>query len=160
MTDTAVIAALSALPGVTAVHASCNSLRVELDHLEPEALAAVVGRLGLRLGAVTGTPLAPEGETEIVYHFVALDRLVDFALVSRGRSVPSLAPHLKPAVWAEREIHDLFDVAFPGHPDLSPLMRPEGFVTGMMRAPMCGARRMPSPRPIDLPADLPADLSE
>lgn len=153
MTDTTMTDALAALPGVAAVRASTNSLRVELDHLEPAALAAAATRLGLRLGAVTGTPLAPEGETELVYHFVALDRLVDFAVVSRERSVPSLAPHLIPALWAEREIHDLFDVGFPGHPDLAPLMRPEGFVTGMMRAPMCGARRMPSPPPA-------ADLSE
>ena len=153
MTAVTLPAAFADLPGVTGVRASANSLRIDLDHLEPAALAAAVARLGLRLGAVTGTPLAPEGETEMVYHFVALDRLVDVAVVSRGRSLPSLAPHLKPAVWAEREIHDLFDVAFPGHPDLSPLMRPEGFATGMMRGPMCGARRPSAPVPA-------ADLSE
>lgn len=153
MTEIPITDVLADLPGVTAVRPSANSLRIDLDHLEPAALAAVATRLGLRLGAVTGTPLAPEGETEIVYHFVALDHLVDVAVVSRDRSVPSLAPHLIPALWAEREIHDLFDVDFPGHPDLAPLMRPEGFVTGMMRAPMCGARRMPSPPSA-------ADLSE
>ena len=153
MTAVVLPSAFADLPGVTGVRASANSLRIDLDHLEPAALAAVATRLGLRLGAVTGTPLAPEGETEIVHHFVALDHLVDVAVVSRDRSVPSLAPHLIPAVWAEREIHDLFGVDFPGHPDLSPLMRPEGFVTGMMRAPMCGARRLPDPHPAADPSE-------
>lgn len=152
MTAAAAVAALVALPGVAGVRSSANSLRIDLDRLDPEALATATRLHGLRLGAVTGTPLAPEGETEVVYHFVALDGLVDVAVVSRGRSLPSLAPYLKPAGWAEREIHDLFDVAFPGNPDLSPLMRPEGFATGMMREPMCGARRPSASLPS---ADLP-----
>nr|WP_238481904.1 NADH-quinone oxidoreductase subunit C [Pinisolibacter aquiterrae] len=100
--------------------------------------------LGLRLGTITGIPLGPDGETAIIYHFVAHDRIVDVATVTRNNAIASLAPRLRPASWAEREIHDLFDVDFLGHPNLAPLMRPEGYATGMMRAPMCAARR-PAP---------------
>jgi NADH-quinone oxidoreductase subunit C len=147
MSTVVVPADFAGLPGIVGARASANSLRIDLDPLDPAALADLARRHHLRLGAVTGTPLAAEGETEVVYHFIDFDRLVDFATVSRGRALPSLAPHLKPAVWAEREIHDLFGVDFPGHPDLAPLMRPEGFVVGMMREPMCIARRMPTPDP-------------
>ena len=141
MTEAELIQVLTTLPGAGEVRHEAGCLRIDVDRIEPSALAAVAERLELRLGAITGTPLAPVGETALVYHFVADDRMVDIGAVTRGNSIPSVTPHFVPASWAEREIHDLFDVAFPGHPDLSPLMRPEGFSTGMMRAPMCATRR-------------------
>lgn len=120
-----------------------SGVRLEVDRLDVAALARSADDLGLRLGAITGTPSAPQGETEIVYHFVGPDGLVDVATTTRDNTIASLAPRLRPAGWAEREIHDLFGVDFVGHPDPSPLLRPEGFDVGMMRAPMCAARRRP-----------------
>jgi len=149
MTEAELSRALAAVPGAAIVRHSKTGLRLDLAHLDPDAFAAAIARLDLRLGAVTGTPLGPIGETEIVYHFVARDRIVDVALTTRNNAAPSLAPHLRPAAWAEREIHDLFDVDFPGNPDLSPLMRPEGFQTGMMREPMCAARRPAATEPTE-----------
>ena len=41
--------------------------------------------------------------------------------------VPSVTPVWRAADWYEREAHDLFGVAFDGHPDLSPLLLYDGF---------------------------------
>ena len=42
-------------------------------------------------------------------------------------TVPSVTPVWRAANWYEREAHDLFGVAFDGHPDLTPLLLYEGF---------------------------------
>lgn len=144
MTVPDLLARLAELPGVERVASNAAGIRAEAPLLDVEALADALPALGLRLGAITGIPLGAFGETAIVYHFVAQDHLVDIATTTRNNAIASLAPRLRPASWAEREIHDLFDVDFLGHPDPSPLMRPEGFANGMMRAPMCAARR-PAP---------------
>ncbi|MBV5263741.1 NADH-quinone oxidoreductase subunit C [Pinisolibacter aquiterrae] len=144
MTHTDLLARLADLPGVERVADGANGIRADAPFLDVDALADALPALGLRLGTITGIPLGPDGETAIIYHFVAHDRIVDVATVTRNNAIASLAPRLRPASWAEREIHDLFDVDFLGHPNLAPLMRPEGYATGMMRAPMCAARR-PAP---------------
>ena len=41
--------------------------------------------------------------------------------------VPSVTSVWRAADWYEREAHDLFGVAFDGHPDLSPLLLYDGF---------------------------------
>ena len=41
--------------------------------------------------------------------------------------LPSLTSVWQAAEWYEREAHDLFGIAFEGHPDLSPLLLYEGF---------------------------------
>ena len=102
MSEAEIVATLSALPNVTSVRHGPACVRVDLSRLDPEALTAAVAALGLRLGAVTGTPLATRGETELVYHFVALDRIVDIGLVTQGNTAPSLAPHLRPAASPQR----------------------------------------------------------
>lgn len=144
MTDLDLLARLAGLPGVERITEGARGIRADAPFLDVDALADALPALGLRLGTITGIPLGEDGETAIIYHFVAHDRIVDVATVTRNNAITSLAPRLKPASWAEREIHDLFDVNFLGHPNLAPLMRPEGFATGMMRAPMCAARR-PAP---------------
>ena len=143
MTPTVRLAPLvAALPGAR-IRPTPSGVRLDVDGLDADALVGAVGRLDLRLGAITGTPSLGSNETEIVYHFVGPDGFVDVATATRNGAIASLAPFLRPASWAEREIHDLFAVDFVGHPDPSPLMRPEGFEVGMMRAPMCAARRLP-----------------
>ena len=42
-------------------------------------------------------------------------------------SVPSVTSVWRGADWYEREAHDLFGVAFDGHPDMSPLLLYDGF---------------------------------
>ncbi|HVL47575.1 MAG TPA: NADH-quinone oxidoreductase subunit C [Candidatus Thermoplasmatota archaeon] len=43
-------------------------------------------------------------------------------------SVPSVVPLWRGADWLEREVFDLFGVAFEGHPDLRRLLLPDGWV--------------------------------
>lgn len=144
MTSTDRLAPLAAaLPGAGR-RVTPSGVRFDVDGFDADALVHAVGSLGLRLGAITGTPSLGSNETEIVYHFVGTDGFVDVATATRNGAIASLTPFLRPASWAEREIHDFFAVDFVGHPDPSPLMRPEGFEVGMMRAPMCAARRLPS----------------
>ena len=41
--------------------------------------------------------------------------------------VPSLAAVFAGAAWHERETWEMFDIGFDGHPDLRPLLLPDGF---------------------------------
>lgn len=134
----------AALP-LARMRATAYGTRFDTESLDAHALVRAAADCGLRLGTITGTPALTSNETDLVYHFVGPDGFVDVATTTRDGAVSSLAPHLRPASWAEREIHDFFAVDFVGHPDPSPLMRPEGFEVGMMRAPMRAARR---PRPV------------
>ena len=68
---------------------------------------------------------------QMVYFLHSLEReqtLVVKADVSYEEpSIPSLTSVWQAAEWYEREAHDLFGIAFEGHPDLSPLLLYEGF---------------------------------
>ena len=68
---------------------------------------------------------------QMVYFLHSLEReqtLVVKADVSYEEpSLPSLTSVWQAAEWYEREAHDLFGIAFEGHPDLSPLLLYEGF---------------------------------
>ena len=68
---------------------------------------------------------------QVVYFLHSLDP--DRVLVIKANvpvddpRLPSVAPVWQAAAWYEREAHDLYGVAFDGHPDLSPLLLYEGF---------------------------------
>jgi NADH-quinone oxidoreductase subunit C len=55
------------------------------------------------------------------------------ALPADAPSVPSLADLLPTAAWHERELHEMFGIAFPGHPGLEPLLLPPGFAGHPLR---------------------------
>ena len=47
--------------------------------------------------------------------------------------LPTATPLFRGAAWAERETHEMFGVAFDGHPGLAPLLLPEGFAGHPLR---------------------------
>jgi len=65
-----------------------------------------------------------------VYHFVHFARPGRVALyvtvLHERPEIPSISPVFNGAAWHERECHDFFGIRFTGHPDLAPLLVPEG----------------------------------
>ncbi len=68
---------------------------------------------------------------QMVYFLHSLEReqtlVVKVDVSYEEPSIPSLTSVWQAAEWYEREAHDLFGIAFEGHPDLSPLLLYEGF---------------------------------
>jgi NADH:ubiquinone oxidoreductase subunit C len=96
-----------------------------------EGVKALLGMGFKHLSAITG--LDTGNEIEVIYH------MGDFASVislraKLGREKPELASCsdlIPSASIYEREIHDLLGVSFKGHPDLAPLVLPEGWPQGL-----------------------------
>lgn len=111
--------------------------------LDVEAMARAMTRLGFRLSTMTGLAQG-DGETAVIYHFVAAGGTVHFKTRSRGGTLPSIALIVRAASWIEREIHDFFGLRFEGHPNLAPLLRPaelrEGFFRDAAEVPLQPAR--------------------
>ncbi len=74
---------------------------------------------------------------EVVYHLLSYKHRHAIVLkVEADRaapSVPTVEGVWKTANWFEREIWDLFGVAFPGHPDLRRLMLPDDWIGHPLR---------------------------
>ncbi|HYH38544.1 MAG TPA: NADH-quinone oxidoreductase subunit C [Azospirillum sp.] len=128
---------LKAVPGVESVEERTGALWAEGPRLDVTAMAEAMAALGLRLASVTATLLAAQGETTVIYHYVDERSVINVRTRTRNGRLDSLAPTVRAAAWAEREIHDLYAVDFAGHPDPAPLLRPEGFEPGMLREAMC-----------------------
>jgi len=68
---------------------------------------------------------------EVVYHFYSTSRFTRVRLKTRvpesDPTVDSLAPLYGAALFMERECHDMYGIAFRGHPDLRPILLYEGF---------------------------------
>lgn len=97
-----------------------------------DALAFLVNEEGFRhLSTVTAVDV--NDHMEVIYHLsrggaslslripVPKDKLV----------VPSVVDLVPGAVLYEREVHELFGIVFEGHPDLRPLLLPEGWPEGL-----------------------------
>lgn len=67
----------------------------------------------------------------VVYHLLnqgSGDRLIVKAYISENNpSLPSVESLWKTADWQEREVYDLFGIAFEGHPNLTRIMNPDNF---------------------------------
>jgi NADH-quinone oxidoreductase subunit C len=74
--------------------------------------------------------------------------------------VPSLAGVFAGAAWHERQVWEMFDIAFDGHPGLTPLLLPEGFEGHPMRKDFVLASRVAKAWPgAKDPGESDADLA-
>jgi len=84
------------------------------------------------LSTITGMDLGEE--IEVIYHLAYKGSIVlslRLTVSEKNPSVPTITDLIPGAVLYEREIHDLLGVKFEGHPDLSPLILPEGWPQGV-----------------------------
>ncbi|WP_075064118.1 NADH-quinone oxidoreductase subunit C [Ornatilinea apprima] len=103
-----------------------------------QSLAEFSLREGFRLSTMTAVE-RPEGETDVIYHFINNASLLHVRIQSRGQHLESLAAFLPSANWIEREIRDLYAVQFDGHPDPRPLLRPKELPEGFFRKAIADA---------------------
>ena len=62
-----------------------------------------------------------------VYSTASRQHLLIRTLLSSGESLPTATTVYKGANWHERETAEMFGVSFDGHPNLIPLLLPDGF---------------------------------
>jgi NADH-quinone oxidoreductase subunit C len=77
-----------------------------------------------------------EKRFDIIYHLYSFqrnDRLRLRLQVAEGEKVPSVTGVWPTANWLEREIYDMFGVAYEGHPDLKRILMPDGWVGHPLR---------------------------
>ena len=106
-----------------------------------DALTAARDELGFTyfdwLTAVDQTDLADDPGFDVVVHLWSVERHEHLLLRTR---VPAVAPSLDTATgvfagasWHERETHEMFGLDFAGHPNLVPLLLPDGFEGNPLR---------------------------
>jgi len=80
------------------------------------------------LSTITGVDLG--GEIEVIYHLAykgSIELSLGLTVPKNKPSIPTVTDLIPGAVLYEREVHELLGVNFEGHPDLSPLVLPEGW---------------------------------
>jgi membrane-bound hydrogenase subunit beta len=94
-----------------------------------EVVEYLVNNLGFRhLSTITGVDLGKE--IELLYHLAhngAIELSLGLSIPKDNACITTITDLIPGAVLYEREVHDLFGVKFEGHPDLSPLLLPEGW---------------------------------
>lgn len=102
-------------------------------HVKKDALKATISYLTdvlefKHLSTITGVDL--RSQLELIYHLAYEGSIVlslKVTVPSENPAVPTITDLIPGAVLYEREVHDLLGVKFEGHPDLSPLILPEGW---------------------------------
>jgi len=80
------------------------------------------------LSTITGVDSGEE--IEVIYHLAykgSIELSLELTVPKNKPSVPTVTDLIPGAVLYEREVHDLLGVNFEGHPDLSPLLLPDGW---------------------------------
>jgi NADH:ubiquinone oxidoreductase 27 kD subunit len=99
---------------------------------------------------LTGVDDPPERIAVVahVYDLAAHRHLLLRTSVARADPrLPTLTGVYRGANWHERETHEMFGVVFDGHPDLSPLLLPDGFEGHPLRKDFVLAARVAKPWP-------------
>ena len=77
-----------------------------------------------------------EKRFEVIYHLYSFqrnDRLRLKVLAGEGEKVPSVVGLWPTADWLEREVFDMFGVAYEGHPNLKRILLPDEWVGHPLR---------------------------
>lgn len=107
-----------------------------------------------------GDPLSEEVEERIEL-LSALSDVTDGKLVILSTDLPSDSPQVPTLIevyaganWHEREAHEMFGIAFDGHPNLEHLYLPESFVGHPLRKsfPLLSREVKPWPGKVDVEA--------
>ncbi len=103
-------------------------LRVKKEAFR-ETLEYVVRDLGFKhLSTITGVDLGTQ--IELLYHVVLNDAIVltlGFSVPKENPTTRTITDLVPSAVLYEREVHEMLGVDFEGHPNLIPLVLPEGW---------------------------------
>ena len=123
---------LSKLANSTKVIHASDGLWMDAPKLDVVQMGASLLELGARLSTMTAIALE-DGETELIYHFVAGSMALNIKVRTQKNTIPSITPITPSANWIEREIHDLYAVEFIGHPHLERFIRPPELPIGFFR---------------------------
>jgi NADH-quinone oxidoreductase subunit C len=77
-----------------------------------------------------------EKRFDLIYHLYSFkrnDRLRVKVVTGESEKVPSVVAVWPTANWLEREVYDLFGVAYEGHPDLKRILMPDDWVGHPLR---------------------------
>lgn len=98
-----------------------------------DSVELLVKDLGFRhLSTITGIDLGDS--IELIYHLAyqgSIELSLKVDLPKDDPTISTITDLIPGAVLYEREVHDLLGVVFEGHPDLSPLLLPEGWPKGV-----------------------------
>jgi NADH:ubiquinone oxidoreductase subunit C len=103
------------LPGATEVEARPDGLWINAPALNVRAMAQKMVWLGAHFSTMTATAL-PNGETELIYHYLLNRQNVNFAVQTHSQVINSIVEITPAANWIEQEIQELYNVHFRGHP--------------------------------------------
>ena len=107
-------------------------IHVKTDALR-DAIKYLVNDLEFKhLSTITATDLG--AEMELIYHLAykgSIELSLRVTVNKNNPSVQTITDIIPGAVLYEREAHEMIGVMFEGHPDLSPLVLPEGWPKGV-----------------------------
>ena len=109
---------------------SAKRIYADVDRKDiPDIVRFVFKDLGARFNIATAID-NPEN-IEMMYHFdfdkLSLVFTIRTYVPKNDCVIDSILPIMKGAEWIEREIHELFGLEFRGHPNMKPLLLPDGW---------------------------------
>lgn len=83
------------------------------------------------LSTITGIDVG--SKIEVIYHLTREDLVLSLKVKTSKKNpvLPSIVKLIPGAILYEREVHDLLGVTFEGNPDLSSLLLPDGWPSGI-----------------------------